>query len=462
MNKRDNLLILCATGVCLFAGMANASLFFDGAVDQKSKLTMQNARERIEQIRKGDFTLKVLNGKGDPVNGEIEILLDSHEFRFGANLTAVYRLSKHDPARQKGLDVISKLFNHVRVGSFWRHDEPRQGSPLRWDDVDEQVRWAQKHDMTMRYHCLIYTHEPVLPSWHKDIQRTEDWWPLIEKRIKVVAARYGRLIYEYDVINEMVLHRDEELRYTTHPPLGNPQNGIRVFEIAEKYLPDAVLVPLETHTLTKENPIQKDVFAYYRALLDGGAKVGAIGHQAHFYAKGSMPFEVGHPEAGKGAFTMAKLEEGLDWLSELGKPIHITEFSPPSRGVLRQMKKLKQPGLSNEEIAAWETNYYTLVFSKPYIHQITRWFVIDLVGGKGVDAGLVTRDGKFKPSYFVLRKLLRETWTTDWKGTVQNGSVTFRGFYGNYKVKISGYKEAEVFFGVDGDRRKKLVLDAAQ
>ena len=124
-----------------------------------------------------------------------------------------------------------------------------------------------------------------------------------------------------------------------------------------------------------------------------------------------------------------------------GKPIHITEFSPPSRD---NRKKGPQPSLTDDEIAAWQVNYYTLAFSKPYIHEITRWFVIDELGGKGMDAGLITKDGKLKPAYYALKRLLKETWSTEWRGTAANGVVSFRGFYGDYEIEVPGYRKATV------------------
>ena len=150
-----------------------------------------------------------------------------------------------------------------------------------------------------------------------------------------------------------------------------------------------------------------------------------------------MPISEGHPQAGPGAFTMKVISDCLDHLATLGKPIHITEYNPPSR---MKTRRGHQPGLSEEEIAKWTVNYYTLVFSKPYINQLTRWFVIDGCGGNAQDGGLVAVDGRKKQSYYALKKLLKETWTTRWKGRLKDGQVSFRGFFGEYEAKVSGYK----------------------
>ena len=115
--------------------------------------------------------------------------------------------------------------------------------------------------------------------------------------------------------------------------------------------------------------------------------------------------------------------------------MHITEFSPPSRDNKRTGP---QPSLTDDEVAAWQVNYYTLAFSKPYVHEVTRWFLVDELGGRGIDAGVIARDGKLKPAYFALRRLLKETWSSSWAGTARRGEVSFRGFYGDYEVSVPG------------------------
>jgi hypothetical protein len=172
-------------------------------------------------------------------------------------------------------------------------------------------------------------------------------------------------------------------------------------------------------------------------LLAAGAPIDVVGHQAHFYASGSMPFSEGHAASGKGAFSMAILEQGLDALAGIGKPIHITEFSAPSRNNKRWGP---QPRLSDEEVAAWQNNYYTLAFSKPYVRQITRWFVIDELGGRGVDAGLITKSGDLKPAYGSLKRLLNTDWHTTWSGAADDGVVAFRGFHGTYEIVTAAGK----------------------
>ncbi len=443
---------LLLTAALLCTGIPVAA-FFDG-VDAASRPVMDSARKRIEQLRKGDFTIKFVDAGGRPVSGYATIRLLHHEFAFGANLCPVTRLPANHPARRTALQVIEELFPLVRVGSFWSVDEPQKGGALHWNTTDRDVDWALSHGKTMRYHCVIYNMSYAVPKWFRRVRSTAEWWRLIEKRIKDVAGRYGRTIHEYDLVNEMLMNlKWADRNNPLFPTLADPRNTARIFRIADKYLPDAKLVMLETHLCTLQNPYYHRLYDYYRAVLDLGAPVDVLGFQGHFYGGGRMPIERGHPQAGPGAFTMKVISDCLDHLATLGKPIHITEYNPPSR-----MKKRKgpQPRLTDAEIAAWSVNYYTLVFSKPYIHQITRWFVIDGHGGNALDGGLVTINGVRKPNYFALKKLLKETWTTSWSGEIAGGHVAFRGFFGTYQANVRGY-EPVIFRLHSGDPRNITV-----
>ncbi|OPX28296.1 MAG: hypothetical protein B1H08_06175 [Candidatus Omnitrophica bacterium 4484_171] len=413
------------------------SFCFDG-VDEASKPVMEEARRRIERIRKGTFSITFVDESGAPVTASARIRLVRHQFQFGANLSPVLRLPSDHPARRVALEVIDELFSLVRVGHFWSIEEPKRGGPLNWAPTDEEVEWALAHHKQMRYHCVIYNMYYAVPKWYKQIKSEEAWWPLIEKRIRDVASKYGRIIYEYDIINEMIMNlKWADKHNPLFPTLADPKNAAKILNIADKYLPQAKLVMLETHLCTLKNPHYRKVYKYYRQVIEEGAPVDVIGFQGHFYGGGRMPISRGHPQAGEGAFTMKVISDCLDNLAALGKPIHITEYNPPSRMKKRQGP---QPRLMDKEIAAWTVNYYTLIFSKPYIHQLTRWFVVDGCGGNAIDGGLVTVEGKKKPNYYALKKLLKSTWNTKWQGRLEGGRVKLRAFFGEYEASVSGYR----------------------
>ena len=276
-----------------------------------------------------------------------------------------------------------------------------------------------------------------------------------------MAGRYGTRYVVYDVINETRLQTQFcEKEAPLFSAYDDPATGARILKIARKYLPDSTLMPLEHFypiLWEGDNDFQQ-YLDYCSALIELGAPLDAIGYQGHFH-RDQTPFREGNQRGGPDAFVIRAVEKGLDHMAaKLGKPIHITEFGPPSR--TRWMgDPANQDGLTDEEVAAWSTNFYTMAFSKPYIKEITRWFIVDDVGGRGgVDAGLVTFAGEKKASYYALKKLLKEDWATQWEGRTRKGKVSFRGFWGHYEVVAPGYETVRVPLLENGPREQTVRL----
>ena len=434
------------------ASAAKSADFFDGA-GEDGKAVMQEARARIEKIRKGDFKVRLEGPDGSPLAGRADVQLLRHEFQWGGLLMgAGFEAPADSPSRVQALKVVEELFSTAGVANSWKATQPTRRGPMQWKMTDDMVAWANARGMDLRTHCLIYNFYPSIPAWYDTVKTTEEWWPLIENRIRTVAERYGNAIGEYNVINEMLMNRAwAAANNPKFPRLSDPAVGARIFQIARKYLPHATLVTLEAPyaTMNASNTFFKEVFDYDAALLKLGAPVDVIGFQGHYFATGDMPFQVGNSKGGPGAFTMKSIGEGLDHLATLGKPIHITEFHPPSRSSKRDDP---QPRLSPEETAAWAANYLTLVFSKPYIEQLIYYNIIDGTAGRAIDGGLVTKAGKLKLTYYAVRKLLKDEWNTHWQGEPAGGAIALRGFFGRYVVQVDGYEPATFWLRAKGER----------
>ena len=245
------------------------------------------------------------------------------------------------------------------------------------------------------------------------------------------------------------------------PALSNPTNSAKIMKLARKYLPHATLVSLEQVYTTPnlENSDFREVLDFQKQLLQLGAPADVIGNQGHFFSgwgpSDNMLFSVGNAKGGPGAFAMKQNSLGLDMLAALGKPIHITEFHPPSRNARRSDP---QPALTPEEAAAWLSNYLTLVFSKPYIKELIYYNIIDGFAGAAIDGGLVNHRGELNPTYYAMRKLLKEDWSTKWQGELSSGTTSFRGFYGKYKSVVEGYQLVEFTIGANTSHETTISL----
>lgn len=438
--------------------------FFDGVDDDQGQHVMQRARESIEKHRKGDFTLKIVDDAGKTVTGKLAVEFVEHEFLFGGAMT--YALELQDNrlmanAHRAAKEVAQELFNIVTINCHWSDLQPTIDGPHDWGKTDRMITWARQNGLKIRGHCLIYLRNPVpAPPWIRQVKSTEQWWQLVDSHFKAVAERYGDDYLEMDVMNEPRYQTKFRAQFAWLPSLQDPETARRYFEIAKKYFHKTKLMPLDHWTLTgnKGNPEREKAVAIIRAMIKAGADIDAIGTQGHFFVdRDSTSIQKGSRQGGPDAFRMKEIDRGLDMLAEFDEPVHITEFNPPSRNRKHMERYPNQPRLSDEEIAAWSANFYTLAFSKPHIEELTCWFIVDGLGGRMMDAGLIRPDGTKKPLYYTIKTLLKEKWVTHWRG-MASGSVAFRGFYGTYEVKVAGYEPQIIQLHKDSPRKQRVEL----
>jgi len=432
------------------SAQAPAREFFDGADDPASKTVMQQAETDIEKYRKGDFTVTLTDETGAPLPAATTATLDliRHQFNFGCSMFRMSRLPDDDPVKKAGLQALLDIFNQVVVVDHWYnpYGEIEDKQP------EKDMAWAAAHAMRTRYHAVLYEEPREAMGKHL---ATEQFWNLFDERIQYSTKVTGGKAGAYDLINEALSRKywnknNPKSFYRTeptYPDLSQPEQIVRAFALARKYLPDAKLTALE-------NPAPHDgpggerygeVIAMWKAALDAGADIDYIGTQCHFFDDG-QPFKPDERKKNKNFYTMAEISKGLDLQNALNKPVEITEFTGPSRNKLKN-KEYNQRiwTLSEAENSAWQINFYKLAFSKPCIIGVTRWNLVDQFCGRSMDGGILKQDGTPHQIYYDLLKLIKETWHTRVTQTPDAaGAVAFRGYYGDYQVAAEGYAPAEI------------------
>jgi GH35 family endo-1,4-beta-xylanase len=135
-------------------------------------------------------------------------------------------------------------------------------------------------------------------------------------------------------------------------------------------------------------------------------------------------------------FRLEIIKQMLEKYSKLGKPIHITEFTPPSQNC-PITKSWKTGDWTEEEQAEYATKFYKFCFSLPYVENIGWWDLCDY-GSWQSYGGLLREDLNPKPAYNALKKLIHFDWhTREVSKTDESGKMKFRGFYGKYEVKVT-------------------------
>ena len=88
---------------------------------------------------------------------------------------------------------------------------------------------------------------------------------------------------------------------------------------------------------------------------------------------------------------------------------------------------------------------YRILFGHPLVQAITTW---DFRDGAWLNApsGFIHKDNSLKPSYEMLKKLVKEEWWTDVTLTTDaSGCVNVEAFKGEYNLSADGKEAAAKF-----------------
>lgn len=434
-------------------------------VDHHNIELMDQVTQEIERHRKGDFELTLIDSNGNAFEGSVEIEQVEHAFKFGANS---WDFNQHPSAFSLSSESLQKLFNSANVcnylNAWWRELDEPYGN---WSQVRQELEWCGQLGLDPRFHIIQYVHMKK-PGWWRELDSEEKLWDFYTKRVADVADQFEGEFFEYDVMNEMIhwpywFEKYDGAQYGmtnlfAFDWMRDPENGAKVVRQAREYLPDAKLVVLETGIWNRhpENTFAREIHAYFKRLIELDAPFDVIGYQGRYEPKGVGSVKTGKHSAGERMYFMESIDAGLEWFSELGKQMAITEFSMPSRR-LNEGAKPDDIGADRNELALWVANFHILAFSKPYINQVTWWNVFRREMG-WIDAGLINRDGSLTEVGQVMDELINRRWHTQWKGQIKAGRQHFRGFYGDYLIRIEGHDPQTVRF-LRGAVKQRIVLE---
>ncbi len=390
----------------------------------------------IEQYRKGYANISVKDSCGNPVSGaKITVNQKSHEFKFGANLFMLDELET-DEKNEAYKKYFADIFNMATLPFYWDSTEPEKGktrygkdSPklYRRPPIDLCIEYCEKHGIEPREHALAYDH--FFPDW-LDNASVYEIKKAYEKRCKEISERYKDKIPTIEVTNEM----EEEFGKTAF--YDAPDFVEWCFKCAEKYFPANQLVINEWTVLPWGDKcrVTDKYYSYIEANILKGARIDAIGMQYHMFYKLEDEYQSTRP-----FYNPEKLYNHMDLYSNFGKPLQVTEVTIPAYSNSEEDEALQAEIIEK---------LYSIWFSHPNMEQIVYWNVVDgyaafapqgdmTVGENYYYGGLVRFDMTPKPAYNVLKNLIQKKWhTNETISTGENGTASFKGFYGTYDVEI--------------------------
>ncbi len=413
------------TGFCAAIGMVRAQ-------DAASDGLLARAAGDVEQHRMGEIRIRVLDAAGRPVAG-VALTVDqkTHAFQFGSIAFELLHRNHFSPEQELLFkERFTRLFNLAVFPFYWDGYEPVPGRTA-WETTLETAIWCRENGITAKGHPLAWTHVAGMPAWLHELP-PESSMALLQARIVGAVKGFSGTIDLWDVANEAVntvpwdvamqmSARVEDQRY--------PAEGASIEAIADwvepcyrwahAANPEATLL-LNDFGQIAWTPVRERFFALVKELQRRGTPLHGIGLQAH-----EPRSEWFHPR---------KVWDTLERFSELGLPIHITEFHPRSLGE-PITGDYRQGEWSEDAQAEFARMIYTLAFAHPSVVSCTWWdFTENDSYIKG--SALLREDLGPKPAYQVLDDLINTRWKTRARMTTdQDGRVVLRGFFGEYTVR---------------------------
>ena len=439
----------------LLVGLLACSLGLPRSADAADKKEIERtylrrAEENIKEYRMDRATVVFRTDSGDSaVPQRVEIQQLNHDFLFGCiAFPLVWAEDLYRPERFKRR--FTELFNFAILPFYWGAYEQKPGRP-RWQQTVSVARWARENDITLKGHPLVWTHPAGVPGWIADFPKASRN-DLLKARVMSSVAGFKNSINMWDVVNEPT-HTRAWTNWDADDYVSEPVD--RMADYVEKCHrwahtanPEAALILNDFEIMTDRD--RRDRFAaLVRELTSRDVPLSGLGLQAH--------------EPRYEWFSPPEVWKTLDRMSDLGYPLHVTEFIPTSGGH-EITGEWKEGTWTEQNQADYAAMMYKLWFGHPDVQSINWWGLSDrdiwLEGG-----GLVDEEYEPKPVYRRLHDLIHNRWTT--RVTVQDvpdeGRVSFRGFHGDYRVTVHvGDGEVREFtkhLGPEGPHRWTLAIE---
>jgi GH35 family endo-1,4-beta-xylanase/beta-xylosidase len=176
----------------------------------------------------------------------------------------------------------------------------------RFDLADKLVAYAQKNDIRVNAHTLIWHSQ--LPAFVRNLRNADSVRQFFTNHITTLASRYDGKVYSWDVVNE-ALNEDGTLRNSLFLQYLGPGYIVEAFRLAQQAAPHTQLY---YNDYGIENPKKRaGAIALVKAIQAAGVRIDAIGIQGHWHL-GRLPLQ--------------NIAESLDAFAQLGIKVNITEL----------------------------------------------------------------------------------------------------------------------------------------
>lgn len=382
------------------------------------------ADQRIEQIRKANFTINVKKANGDPVPGAtVKMEMLEHEFKFGSAITAnriAGNKQQDNTYQQKIFDFDGKGhgFNEVVFENDMKWDAWEEKWFVSNAEVAKATSWLNDRGVAVRGHNLVWPAWQYLPD---DMEKNKANPAYLKQRINsrlTEILNYPGIkgvVKEWDVLNEITLN--EELAKALAGSPGYVTGREIYVDILKKVkeIDPSIKLYLNDYTTIDQgnlpgNAVYERTKQYLKEIQNAGIKIDGIGFQGHISS---------------GLVSMYDVKTTLDdFYNTFGARAKITEYD--------------YGNLVGDSLAArFTADFLTMCFSHPSVDGFLSWGFWQ--GAHWLNNGPYYRlDWSMRPAGRAVSDLLfKKWWTNTSTSTNASGLAQVRGFKGKYRVTVS-------------------------
>ena len=206
---------------------------------------------------------------------------------------------------EKYAEVLGREFNMMTAENDMKfHKTHPENGQYTFQSGDAYIQFAQKHNMKVRGHALIW--HQATPKWVNEAEWTrESLLLLMREHIQTVAGRYSGKLYSWDVVNEY-FDNDGGVRKSVWSESIGPDYMELAHQIAREADPAAKLIVNDFDNKSDA------LFEWVKDAKQRGVPIDGAGFQMH------VPYNL--------KFDEVEFLENLKRFSDLGLEIHITEL----------------------------------------------------------------------------------------------------------------------------------------
>jgi GH35 family endo-1,4-beta-xylanase len=389
---------------------------------------LTDANQRIEQHRKADLTVSVVDSLGQAVPGaDVHVEMKRHTFGFGTAVPAAWI----NNTSANGVTFREKLlenFNQVVFENDLKYPPwiGLWGPGFNWPQTQQALDWLDANDLPTRGHYLSWATWSGNDAWGTS-QNVATLPQRIFDHISDKLPTVGTRVFEWDVINHPVgwLNDTYENRVEA---AGLYAEGLEFYAEIIQHARDIISRPVEQGGLGGANmPLwinEDDVIAgnsranNYERIIDyliaNDAAPDGIGFQGHFIQ------EWGRVTSS----SPSQVYSRIDRFADKGVPLRATEFDIDVGGDEAWQAQLMH-------------DYLTVMFSHPAMEAITMWGFWQGTHWRP-NAALYRSDWSEKPALAAYQDLVFNEWWTDSAGSADElGEFLVRAFKGQYEITVN-------------------------